>query len=183
MTRAPSPGATIEFAGQELVLPPVIQADKRAIHRWANAVAVAELSDLADAVTEGVLSPAEYGEFKFMAMAEILAGRLHPDEQAGAMRQRTRQGIIQTLFVCLTRGNPKAGITRPFVERMERELGERKLWDKYTEANPPPPKAAGAASAANTPPENTGTGLESVPPSDAPDSSNPPAAASPSSTA
>jgi hypothetical protein len=152
-----SPGAEFQFEGQTLFLPRVIQADKKAFHRWANARALMELTELADAIREGDLSRDQYAKQEKATADAVTGGKLHFDEPLGRARFFTESGLVQMLYIGLHRKDDT--IVRGLVERMAEANGTDWLLERYLEANADPnvkaPPTAKAGETQSTPPTSS----------------------------
>ncbi len=110
----PLAAAALIVAGRDLILPRIVQADKKAFSIWAAGRAKADAREL-EAVTalpgreptpDRPMTREDYYVALDVAQREATSGHFGYHEAGGMARRATDEGLAYLCWTCLLRGNP-----------------------------------------------------------------------------
>jgi hypothetical protein len=123
VTYPPLAGVPLTVAGRDLLLPRVVQDDKRIWGVWSAAQTVAEARALEacaappgrEPTPERPMSREDFYRTLDAATTRATSGQCGWNEPAGAARRSTDEGLAYMAWVCLRRANPPADPKDPGV--------------------------------------------------------------------
>jgi hypothetical protein len=164
-TCLPPAGVPLVVAGRDLVLPRVVQDDKRAWGVWSAAQTVADARALEACAAPPGREPTpdrpmtrdDFYRTLDLATTRATSGQCGWNEAAGIARRATDDGLAYMVWVCLRRANPPADAKDPGVTLADvRAVPVDTLAEAFQQANADPnPQRPGTADP-GTPTPGTG---------------------------